>query len=167
MVFVCITNFDDFYSESFEGGLECLRVLNELISDFDELLQFRDFSSVNKIKTIGATYMAASGLSLKSCGDRTPTRHLAALLDFALRLQDLVTEFNENMIGFNFKLRIGYNCGPVTSGVVGTTKLLYDIWGDTVNVASRMESTGVEGRIQVCGQRCIPDGICSLSPVTC
>ncbi|KAF6732503.1 Adenylate cyclase type 9 [Oryzias melastigma] len=53
------------------------------------------------------------------------------------------------MLGFGFKLRIGFNHGPLTAGVIGTTKLLYDIWGDTVNIASRMDTTGVECRVQV------------------
>lgn len=61
----------------------------------------------------------------------------------------VMDDFNKNMLGFQFKLRIGFNHGPLTAGVIGTTKLLYDIWGDTVNIASRMDSTGVECRVQV------------------
>lgn len=61
----------------------------------------------------------------------------------------VVDDFNKNMLGFKFKLRIGFNNGPLTAGVIGTTKLLYDIWGDTVNIASRMDTTGVECRVQV------------------
>jgi adenylate cyclase 9 len=57
--------------------------------------------------------------------------------------------FNEALLNFEFELRMGLNFGPVTAGVIGTTKLFYDIWGDTVNVASRMDSTGQKGRIQV------------------
>jgi adenylate cyclase 9 len=57
--------------------------------------------------------------------------------------------FNEALLNFAFELRMGFNFGPVTAGVIGTTKLFYDIWGDTVNVASRMDSTGEKGQIQV------------------
>ena len=57
--------------------------------------------------------------------------------------------FNEAILNFDFDLRMGFNFGPVTAGVIGTTKLFYDIWGDTVNVASRMDSTGEKDKIQV------------------
>ncbi|XP_053347645.1 adenylate cyclase type 9 [Clarias gariepinus] len=150
VIFASIVNFSEFYEESFEGGKECYRVLNELIGDFDDLLRKQAFSSVEKIKTIGATYMAASGLNGRQCRDQThPHAHLRALFEFALEMMRVVDDFNKNMLGFQFKLRIGFNHGPLTAGVIGTTKLLYDIWGDTVNIASRMDSTGVECRIQV------------------
>lgn len=150
VIFASIVNFSEFYEESFEGGKECYRVLNELIGDFDEMLRKQPFSSVEKIKTIGATYMAASGLNGRQCRDQTnPHAHLRALFEFALEMMRVVDDFNKNMLGFQFKLRIGFNHGPLTAGVIGTTKLLYDIWGDTVNIASRMDSTGVECRIQV------------------
>ncbi|XP_026053925.1 adenylate cyclase type 9 isoform X1 [Carassius auratus] len=150
VIFASIVNFSEFYEESFEGGKECYRVLNELIGDFDELLRKPAFSNVEKIKTIGATYMAASGLNGQQCQEQPhPHAHLRALFDFALEMMHVVDDFNKNMLGFKFKLRIGFNHGPLTAGVIGTTKLLYDIWGDTVNIASRMDSTGVECRIQV------------------
>ena len=150
VIFASVTNFDEFYSENYKGGRECLRVLNELISDFDDLLALPQYSSVEKIKTIGSTYMAASGLSMTQRNNQSePNEHLHALISFALDMQRTIDDFNSNMLGFEFRLRIGFNFGPVTSGVVGSTKLLYDIWGNTVNVASRMDSTGVQGRIQV------------------
>ncbi|XP_051979582.1 adenylate cyclase type 9-like [Xyrauchen texanus] len=150
VIFASIVNFSEFYEESYEGGKECYRVLNELIGDFDELLRKPAFSNVEKIKTIGATYMAASGLNGQQCQEQLhPHAHLRALFDFALEMMHVVDDFNKNMLGFKFKLRIGFNHGPLTAGVIGTTKLLYDIWGDTVNIASRMDSTGVECRIQV------------------
>ncbi|XP_028830348.1 adenylate cyclase type 9-like [Denticeps clupeoides] len=148
VIFASIVNFSEFYEESFEGGKECYRVLNELIGDFDELLHKPDFASVEKIKTIGATYMAASGLNGLTTPHDTP-QHLDALFKFALEMMRVVDDFNNNMLGFKFKLRIGFNHGPLTAGVIGTTKLLYDIWGDTVNIASRMDTTGVECRVQV------------------
>lgn len=81
-------------------------------------------------------------------GQRQPHRHLQTLFEFAKEMMGVVDDFNNNMLWFNFKLRIGFNHGPLTAGVIGTTKLLYDIWGDTVNIASRMDTTGVECRIQ-------------------
>lgn len=150
VIFASIVNFSEFYEESYEGGKECYRVLNELIGDFDELLRRPAFSNIEKIKTIGATYMAASGLNTQQCADAAhPHAHLRALFEFALEMMQVVDDFNKNMLGFGFKLRIGFNHGPLTAGVIGTTKLLYDIWGDTVNIASRMDTTGVECRVQV------------------
>ncbi|KAM8879534.1 adenylate cyclase type 9 isoform 2-T2 [Spinachia spinachia] len=155
VIFASIVNFSEFYEESYEGGKECYRVLNELIGDFDELLRRPEFKSVEKIKTIGATYMAASGLNVRQLAedeDDSPHAHLRALFNFALEMMGVLDDFNKNMLGFGFKLRIGFNHGPLTAGVIGTTKLLYDIWGDTVNIASRMDSTGVECRVQVSGE---------------
>ncbi|XP_053220053.1 adenylate cyclase type 9 [Podarcis raffonei] len=150
VIFASIVNFSEFYEENYEGGKECYRVLNELIGDFDELLSKPDYSNIEKIKTIGATYMAASGLNTSQCQDsNSPHGHLQTLFEFAKEMMRVVDDFNNNMLWFNFKLRIGFNHGPLTAGVIGTTKLLYDIWGDTVNIASRMDTTGVECRIQV------------------
>uniref|UniRef100_H3D9B4 Adenylate cyclase type 9 n=1 Tax=Tetraodon nigroviridis TaxID=99883 RepID=H3D9B4_TETNG len=152
VIFASIVNFSEFYEETYEGGKECYRVLNELIGDFDELLRKDEFKSVEKIKTIGATYMAASGLNVQQLAENdsdSPHAHLRALFNFALEMMGVLEDFNKNMLGFGFKLRIGFNHGPLTAGVIGTTKLLYDIWGDTVNIASRMDSTGVECRVQV------------------
>ncbi|NWI27725.1 ADCY9 cyclase, partial [Sula dactylatra] len=149
VIFASIVNFSEFYEENYEGGKECYRVLNELIGDFDELLSQQHYSSIEKIKTIGATYMAASGLNTSQCQDNNhPHGHLQTLFEFAKEMMRVVDDFNNNMLWFNFKLRIGFNHGPLTAGVIGTTKLLYDIWGDTVNIASRMDTTGVECRIQ-------------------
>ncbi|XP_054849130.1 adenylate cyclase type 9 [Eublepharis macularius] len=150
VIFASIVNFSEFYEENYEGGKECYRVLNELIGDFDELLSKPDYGSIEKIKTIGATYMAASGLNTSQTQDSSnPHGHLQTLFEFAKEMMQVVDDFNNNMLWFNFKLRIGFNHGPLTAGVIGTTKLLYDIWGDTVNIASRMDTTGVECRIQV------------------
>lgn len=153
VIFASIVNFSDFYEENFEGGKECIRVLNELVGDFDDLLTDKSqFSQVEKIKTVnGSTFMAGAGLYPEGCAkkDAHPYDHLKQLVEFALGMIKVVDKFNEHMLGFEFHLRIGFNAGPVTAGVIGTTKLLYDIWGDTVNIASRMDSTGVKGRIQV------------------
>ncbi|KAI6195414.1 hypothetical protein M3Y96_01228800 [Aphelenchoides besseyi] len=150
VLFLSITNWNEMYEENFEGGREFLRVLNEVIGDFDELLDRPEFCHVEKIKTIGATYMAASGLN----PDRRrlalhPYEHIYQLIEFAIALQNALAFFNQDLLNFDFHCKIGVNIGPVTAGVIGTTKLYFDIWGDTVNIASRMYSTGVEDRIQV------------------
>jgi len=151
VIFATLSNFSQFYDEQFEGGREMLRVLNEIFADFEHLLP--KYQDVEKIKTIGACFMAASGLnSAKREKNRQLGKadsHLYALMDFCLELLETITEFNKQIFNFDFELKIGYNIGDVTAGVIGSTKLLYDIWGDTVNVSSRMYSTGVKGRIQV------------------
>ncbi|XP_049545320.1 adenylate cyclase type 9 [Anopheles darlingi] len=153
IIFASIINFNEMYDESYLGGKEYLRVLNELIADFDELLARPEFRCVEKIKTIGSTFMAASGLDPSCRGENY--EHLYALVDFALAMQQVVESFNRDLLEFNLIMRVGYNFGDVTAGVIGTSKLYYDIWGDAVNVASRMDSTGVAGRIQV-GSDCVP-----------
>ncbi|XP_050677070.1 adenylate cyclase type 9 [Leptidea sinapis] len=155
IIFASIVNFNEMYDESYLKGKEYLRVLNELIADFDELLERPQFQHVEKIKTIGSTFMAASGLNpnLRRTSHE-PHEHLYQLMDFALEMQKVVDNFNQDLLEFDFILRIGYNFGDVTAGVIGTTKLYYDIWGDAVNIASRMDSTGVPKRIQV-GDACI------------
>ncbi|EFO17224.2 hypothetical protein LOAG_11276 [Loa loa] len=150
VLFATITNWNEMYEETFEGGREFLRVLNEIIGDFDELLDRPDFSQVEKIKTIGPTYMAAAGLNPdQRRSAQHPHEHLYQLMEFAIGLQQQLNYFNQDLLNFDFVCKIGYNIGPVTAGVIGTTKLYYDIWGDTVNIASRMYSTGVQNRIQV------------------
>ena len=96
-------------------------------SDFDELLLRDEFKCIEKIKTIGSTYMCASGLDSTYHSDTY--EHLYALLDFAVAMQSAVECFNRDLLEFNLVLRIGFNFGEVTAGVIGTTKLHYDIWG--------------------------------------
>lgn len=151
IIFASIINFNEMYDESYLGGKEYLRVLNELIGDFDELLSRREFKCIEKIKTIGSTFMAASGLDPSHRGDHN--EHIIALMEFAIQMQLVVENFNKDLLEFNLIIRIGLNVGDVAAGVIGTSKLHYDIWGDAVNVASRMDSTGVAGRIQV-GSEC-------------
>ena len=149
IIFASIVNFNEMYDETYFGGKEYLRFLNELIGDFDELLNKPEFQNVDKIKTIGSTYMAASGLDSQLRERNShPNQHLFELIEFALAMQKAVEDFNRDLLEFNLIIRIGFNSGDVTSGVLGTSKLLYDIWGDAVNIASRMDSTGVNGRIQ-------------------
>uniref|UniRef100_A0A8P4G645 Adenylate cyclase type 5 n=1 Tax=Dicentrarchus labrax TaxID=13489 RepID=A0A8P4G645_DICLA len=149
VMFASISNFSEFYVE-LEGnneGVECLRLLNEIIADFDEIISEEQFRQLEKIKTIGSTYMAASGLN-DSTYDKVGRSHIRALADYAMRLMDQMKYINEHSFN-NFKMKIGLNIGPVVAGVIGARKPQYDIWGNTVNVASRMDSTGVPERIQV------------------
>ena len=150
IIFASIVNFNELYDESYLGGKEYLRVLNELIGDFDELLEKTEFSNVEKIKTIGSTFMAASGLNPQvRQQSEHEYQHLFQLIDFALAMHKVISDFNRDLLGFKLTLRVGFNYGDVTAGVIGATKLYYDIWGDAVNIASRMDSTGVAGRIQL------------------
>uniref|UniRef100_A0A8C4Z122 adenylate cyclase n=1 Tax=Gadus morhua TaxID=8049 RepID=A0A8C4Z122_GADMO len=150
VMFASIAGFNDYYEqkEIKHEGVDCLRLLNEIIAGFDELLEESYFHFVEKIKTIGSCYMAASGLAPDKQGRRYEWNHLSELVLFALAMQETLKEINRNA-GKNFQLRVGIAHGPVIAGVIGATKPQYDIWGTTVNLASRMDSTGVNGRIQV------------------
>ncbi|CAG0881640.1 unnamed protein product [Cyprideis torosa] len=154
VIFASITNFHEFYSELDANGegIECMRLLNEIIYDFDLLLGEPQFQSVDKIKTIGSSYMAAVGLlpghRFPENDDRAAGMYLAVLTEFCFAMKEKLRGINEHSYN-NFELRIGMNFGPVVAGVIGAAKPQYDIWGNTVNVASRMESSGVSNCIQV------------------
>lgn len=121
------------------SSTELVEILNTVFSEFD---YFAACHGIEKIKTIGDAYMAVAGLP------ETCPNHAQKVANMALDLLDFVTQFNAET-GQNFALRIGINTGPVVAGVIGVTKFGYDLWGDTVNVASRMESQGVPNKIQV------------------
>lgn len=153
VMFASIPNFKDFYHQnaSNKNGIECIRVLNEILVDFDQLLSKPEFSNIEKIKTIGSTYMAAAGLQPgRESGNQHGEcqKNVIGMTEFALMMMVKLEEINFN--SFNqFKLRVGINHGPVIAGVIGARKPQYDIWGDTVNVASRMDSSGEASKIQV------------------
>uniref|UniRef100_A0A182M977 adenylate cyclase n=1 Tax=Anopheles culicifacies TaxID=139723 RepID=A0A182M977_9DIPT len=150
VMFASIPNFKDFYSEDIENGKACIRILNEIISDFDSLLEEPRFEKVEKIKTVGATYMAASNLCSrkKPHVDEQDEEAVCDLVEFALAMRQKLQEVNKD--AFNtFQLRVGISSGPLVSGVIGARKPVYDIWGNTVNVASRMDSTGENWKVQV------------------
>ncbi|KAH8364552.1 hypothetical protein KR084_008004, partial [Drosophila pseudotakahashii] len=150
VMFASIPNFQDFYSEDIDNGKACIRILNEIICDFDELLEEPRFASVEKIKTVGATYMAAAGLNHEHLRLRGETSEdsVCDLVEFAFAMKQKLEEINGDAFN-NFQLRVGICSGPLVSGVIGARKPVYDIWGNTVNVASRMDSTGENWRVQV------------------
>ncbi len=118
---------------------ELVSVLNEVFTAFDRLV---DRYGLEKVKTIGDAYMVVGGMPERS--DDHPARVAAMALDLAEAVGRIDAAAR---LGITF--RIGLNCGPVVAGVIGTKKFIYDVWGDTVNMASRMESLGVPGRVQV------------------
>jgi class 3 adenylate cyclase len=113
--------------------------LNEIFFRFDELT---DQYGLEKIKTVGDTYMVVGGLPEPNPG------HAEAMASLALDMLSAIKEI-ERADGIPFSLRICIHCGPVVAGVIGKRKFAYDLWGDTVNIASRMESSGTENSIQV------------------
>jgi class 3 adenylate cyclase len=119
--------------------LELLNLLNQIFSVFDQLAEKH---GVEKIKTIGDAYMAVGGLPVAK------DNHAEAIAQMALDMQQAIQQFQTEQ-GESFQIRIGINTGPVVAGVIGIKKFSYDLWGDAVNVASRMESSGLPGRIQV------------------
>ncbi len=119
---------------------EVVRRLNQIFSAFDD---FADELRLEKIKTIGDAYMVAGGLH-----DRNATQQARAIAEMGLRMTEYVTEYGKKL-GEELAIRVGIHTGPVVAGVIGRRKFIYDVWGDTVNTASRMESHGLPGRIQV------------------
>ena len=117
---------------------ELVGLLNSLFNTFDA---FVDQLGLEKIKTVGDAYMVASGVP------EARLDHAHAIAELALLIRDHTAE--EMIADHSLNLRIGISSGPVVAGVVGTDKFAYDLWGDTVNTASRMESGGIPGAIQV------------------
>ncbi len=114
-------------------------LLNEIFSDFDVIAENR---GLEKIKTIGDAYMAAAGLP------ELVEDHAGRAAHMALDMLDALERFNERH-GYQLQLRIGISSGAVVAGVIGRRKFIYDLWGAAVNTASRMESHGVAGRVQI------------------
>jgi len=117
---------------------ELVGLLNSLFSAFDA---FVAELGIEKIKTVGDEYMVAAGVPKRRAD------HAQAAADLALRMRDYIAA--TRIEGHDIKMRIGIHSGPVVAGIIGTGKFSYDLWGDTVNTASRMESGGVAGSIQV------------------
>jgi adenylate cyclase len=120
------------------SAADLVALLNRIFTTFDA---FVEELGLEKIKTIGDEYMVASGVPV-------PRRdHAEAVADLALRLRDHVA--SKEFEGRRIRLRIGINSGPVVAGIIGTHKFAYDLWGDVVNTASRMQSEGLPGSIQI------------------
>ncbi|QZZ19190.1 response regulator [Leptothermofonsia sichuanensis E412] len=119
--------------------IEMVNLLNHIFSAFDNLAEKH---GLEKIKTIGDAYMVVGGIP------KHRPDHAEAIADMALDMQIAISKFNSET-GESFSIRIGISTGPVVAGVIGTKKFIYDLWGDTVNTASRMESHGFPGAIQV------------------
>jgi adenylate cyclase len=120
------------------SAADLVTLLNRIFTTFDA---FVEELGLEKIKTVGDEYMVASGVPV-------PRRdHAEAVADLALRLRDHVA--TNEFEGRRIRLRIGINSGQVVAGIIGTHKFAYDLWGDVVNTASRMQSEGVPGSIQI------------------
>jgi len=123
--------------------IELVSLLNEMFSIFDHLAEKH---GLEKIKTIGDAYMVVGGLPLPQ------DNHAEAIADMALEMQAAMKQFQSDRFpesSDTFQIRIGINTGSVVAGVIGIKKFIYDLWGDAVNIASRMESSGAPGSIQV------------------
>ena len=118
---------------------ELVQLLDGLFSRIDVLVHKH---GLEKIKTIGDAYMVAAGIPIRR------DDHAEAIVAFAFDLKNAMADFNTET-GRNLRLRIGINSGPVTAGVIGKLRFLYDLWGDSVNTASRMESHGIPDEIHV------------------
>ncbi len=119
--------------------LQLVELLNEIFCKFDKLVEQHE---LEKIKTIGDAYMVVAGLP-----EPNPN-HGIQMAEMALDMQETIAQFNQKYQR-NLRIRIGIHTGPVVAGVIGIRKFAYDLWGDTVNIASRMESHGMPGKIQV------------------
>jgi len=124
---------------------ELVREINYYYSAFDLIIEK---FNIEKIKTIGDSYMCAAGIPIENMSHPEDTIFAALdIIDFVLN-EKLKREKEERPF---FEIRIGIHTGPVVAGIVGTKKFAYDIWGDTVNIASRMETGGEEGRVNISG----------------
>uniref|UniRef100_A0A1I8AIL9 adenylate cyclase n=1 Tax=Steinernema glaseri TaxID=37863 RepID=A0A1I8AIL9_9BILA len=166
VMFASIPNFKDFWSQwDTSRKLECLRLLNEIVCEFDKLLSKPKFSCIEKIKTVASTYIVACGLNECDfeCGEHQMTdalktkkrnsaafRNASIMIDFALSMAYVLEQLNTDSFQ-NFHLRIGMSLGPLVAGVIGAQKPQYDIWGNTVNLASRMDTHGEIGKIHMTG----------------
>lgn len=140
MVTLLFTDFQNFSTLSAKmKPNELVSELNGIFKHFDEIV---DLCGLEKLKTIGDSYMAGGGFP-EECPD-----HALKVVKAALEMQDFITERNKKS-RFKWPMRIGVHSGNVVAGVIGKNKMTYDVWGNTVNVANRMESNGIPGEVNV------------------
>ena len=138
VMFADLVNFTELSAQL--APPELVALLNRIFSTFDQLA---DRYNLEKIKTIGDAYLVVGGLP-------TPRPdHVESVAEMALAMQKAIAQFTVSPAQPTLTMRIGINTGPVGAGVIGIKKFAYDLWGDTVNTASRMESLGLPGHIQV------------------
>ncbi|MDE5078656.1 MAG: PAS domain S-box protein [Trichodesmium sp. St2_bin6] len=137
ILFADIVDFTSFSARI--SPSELVQMLNQVFSEFDKLTEQHN---LEKIKTIGDSYMVVGGLP------KAREDNAEAIATMAIDMQKVIKKFLNDR-GEPFQIRIGINTGPVVAGVIGIKKFVYDLWGDTVNIASRMESSGTPGKIQV------------------
>jgi class 3 adenylate cyclase len=141
--FISITDIDEILRSSPETTIE---LLNRVFTSFDNLC---DKYNCHKIKSIGTVYLAVSGIE-----QRTDVNHYEQMANFALRARDSADQILSDTGSDTTekpRTQIGLHCGPFAAGVLGSSKFLYDVFGDTINTASRMMSTGDKNQIQLCG----------------
>ncbi len=138
ILFADLVNFTEISSQIAPEDL--VKLLNEIFSEFDRLAERH---GLEKIKTIGDAYMVVGGLPIPR------PDHAEAVAEMALEMQAKISQIGSCQ---QLSIRIGINTGPVVAGVIGIKKFIYDLWGDTVNVASRMESHGLPDTIHVTEQ---------------
>jgi len=147
---VLFTDLEGFVSIARKlGAQRTVELLNALVSAFDALAEVH---GVEKIKTIGDSYMAAAGVPARARGDE-----VARILRFALAIQEAARDIEERF-AVALPMRVGVAAGPVMAGIIGSQKFSYDVWGDAVNLAARLEASGEPGRIHVSGavrERCV------------
>jgi class 3 adenylate cyclase len=146
MVTVMFTDFKDFTKISeLLTPAQLVAEIHVCFSAFDNIIHTH---KIEKIKTIGDAYMCAGGIPEKNA------THAEDIVKAAIEIRDFMTVHNKEKVAkgeIPFEIRIGINTGPVVAGIVGVKKFAYDIWGDTVNVAARMESHGIEGQVNISG----------------
>lgn len=145
-VTVMFTDFENFTQISERiSPAELIREIDTLFKAFDRIISNHN---IEKIKTIGDSYMCAGGLPVSN------QTHATDIVNAAIEVQQFIQQYLQQRIEAGkdpFKIRIGIHTGPVVAGIVGSKKFAYDIWGDTVNIASRMESSGEAGKINISG----------------
>lgn len=137
IVFMDLVGFTAFAKEM--PAADVVKILNEVFQSLDDLCTVHH---LDKIKTMGDGYMAAAGVP------EHDEKHAINIVNFALAARDVIIELDKNS-EMKLGARLGIESGPVVAGVIGKQKFIYDLWGDSVNTASRMESTGIASKVQI------------------